>query len=215
MFKYEIMRDFYNSLYLAIIKKDKSIYNDFIKKLDLHNDDLLIDLYDELYDNFDYFLEKTKLKNEVKEAKKEFKYKIKGGFTQYYKYKNFKFAITKGMDIYFENYDNRKIQTTIKLAKSGYNYLQIKKEGVKKIITIFETQDKIFDFIYEKLNITHNGLFYDLNTLESYCNKESYQFFDSAYEMMKDIKYDEFGNGYAHIDENELLYNSLCKEDFY
>lgn len=200
MFNWEYQRNFYNSIFLTIQKADKSYYDKAVE--DLKNnfyDEELEGIYDELYKKFKDLVKIFKKKGlDISECDKTwFKYNIKSPYSIYCVCNNVKFAVISGCGIYWEIGEKQKISTISKIAKSGYNYLQIKKEGVRRIITIFETDKYIFDYIYNRLNIVDNGFGYDLGILESYVNDDTYNIFLEAFISNKEIN----SNGYSDIDK--------------
>jgi hypothetical protein len=214
MFNWEYERNFYNSIFLTIQKADEAYYDKAVE--DLKNnfyDEELEGIYDELYKKFTDLVKIFKKKGlDIYRCDKSyFKYKVKSPYSICCICNNVKFAVISGCGIYWEIEEKQKISTITKIAKSGYNYLQIKKEGVKQIITIFETDKYIFDYIYNRLNIVDNGFGYDLGILESYVNDDTYNIFLEAFISNKEIN----SNGYSEIDENPFLYDSLCQDDYY
>jgi hypothetical protein len=200
MFNWEYERNFYNSIFLTIQKADEAYYDKAVE--DLKNnfyDEELEGIYDELYEKFTDLVKIFKKKGlDIYRSDKEyFKYKVKAPYSIYCVCNNVKFVVISGCGIYWEIEEKQKVSTINKIAKSGYNYLQIKKEGVKQIINIFETDKYIFDYIYNRLNIIDNGFGYDLGILESYVNDDSYNIFLEAFISNKEIN----SNGYSEIDK--------------
>ena len=96
-------------------------------------------------------------------------------------------------------------------AKSGSWYLKIQVPGQPTII-IFDTQEWIFDFIYDRLNIvTYEGYNADINYLAEKCTNETYYIYLKAF-TIKEQLYD-FWASFHEDSEYDGDYGDFGKYD--
>jgi hypothetical protein len=107
------------------------------------------------------------------------------------------------------------VTSQIKIAKSGYNYLRIEKNG--KAFCIFETQDYIILDIAIKIDSLPT-----LEDIQKELNDDTYMFFYDSYKNRNELKeeseqYDEMNSpyiGFCHHDKPDFnVYNGREEDD--